>query len=349
MDRVLPDQPLRYAMRDGAPMRRSARGLSARLTTAIRGGATVLGLCLAVAGCGTAGAPLSDEVKDVARRAYYDGMRELVDGDYLKASRLFQAVAASPRHVKYASLAKLRLGDALYYQGRYAEATELYRGFIQQYNTDPNLPYARFKVAESYYQRIPGEWLLSPPAHEFDQILTQQAEAELKGFVSTFPTSQYAPEARRMLAGARSMLFQHELYAVDFYAQREKWQAVAWRLKQATETYPELAEREDLVWRMASAWRAVADRGETAKALGLYLTKFPDGPHKDEARSQMEAIRKAVEEEQKNTPAPKVEPKKAEPAGPEDGAEPEAEPDKDGTPSKDSFKLKMPELTPLPE
>ena len=61
------------------------------------------------------------------------------------------------------------------------------------------------------------------------------------------------------------------------------------------------------------------------------------------------AIRKAVEEEQKNTPAPKIEPKKVEPPGPEDGAEPEAEPDKDGTPGKDSFKLKMPELTPLPE
>jgi len=308
----------------------------------------VLGLCLALGGCGTAGAPLPDDVKDVARRAYYDGMRELVDGDYLKASRLFQAVAASPRHVKYASLAKLRLGDALFYQGRYAEATELYRGFVQQYNTDPNLPYARFKVAESYYQRIPGEWLLSPPAHEFDQVLTQQAEAELKGFVSTFPTSQYAPEARRMLAGARSMLFRHELYAVDFYAQREKWQAVAWRLKQATETYPELAQREDLVWRMASAWKAVNDRGETAKALGLYLSRFPDGPHKDEARVQLEAIRKAVEEEQKaNPPTPpavKADPTKEAP--PE--AEPEADPD-DGKPNKDSFKLKMPELTPLPE
>ena len=73
------------------------------------------------------------------------------------------SVAASPRTSKYAALAKLRLGDALFYQDRYAEATEVFRGFTNQYKSDPNLPYARFKVAQCYYERIPGEWFPAPP------------------------------------------------------------------------------------------------------------------------------------------------------------------------------------------
>lgn len=305
--------------------------------TALRLALVVATVCI---GCATPGAPLPPEVKDPARRAYYDAMRELVDGDYVKATTLFQTVAASPRHVKYAALAKLRLGDTLFNQGRYSEATEIYRGFVQQHNSDPNLPYARFRVAECYFERLPGEWFASPPAHEFDQTLTTQAEAELKGFVTTFPTSAFAPAARKMLRETREMLLRHELYAVDFYADQGKWQAVAWRLRDAIETYPELATTDAHVWRLASAWDKVGDRAETARALGLYLAKFPGGKHAGEAKSRLDAIRAALEAESKEPPkAPAPE---APPAPPE--VSPEAPGD---TPEPEELELRPPELPPL--
>ena len=300
---------------------------------------------LTAPGCATPGAPLPPEIKDPARRAYYAGMRELADGDYVKATTLFQTVAASPRHVKYAALAKLRLGDALFFQGRYAEATEVFRGFVQQHNADPNMPYARFKVAESYYERLPGEWFASPPAHEFDQTTAIQAEAELKGFVGAFPTSVYAPKAREMLEQARKMLFEHEMYAVDFYDDRDKWQAVAWRLRDAIDAYPEIGLKDDLVWRMSMAWDKVGDRTETARSLGLYVSKFPTGKRIEAAKSRLVAIQKALESETKPeakpAPAPEapVESPVEEPAG-----TPAGTPD-----GPDDFKLKPPELPSLPE
>ena len=291
----------------------------------------------ALTGCATPGAPLPSDVKDPARRTYYEGMRELADADYVKATTLFQTVAASPRHVKYAALAKLRLGDTLFHQGRYAEATEIYRGFVQQHNADPNLPYARFRVAECYYERIPGEWFASPPAHEFDQTLTTQAEAELKGFISTFPTSAFAPAARKMLVEARKMLLRHELYAVDFYADEDKWQAVAWRLRDAIESYPELATTDDLVWRLASAWDKVGDRVESARALGLYLAKFPTGKRAGPAKARLDAIRAALEVENR-PPEPAPEAPEVTPDSPED-------PGGDVTP--DDLELRPPELPQL--
>lgn len=290
--------------------------------------------CGALGACAASAPPFPDEIKDPARRAYYEGVARLADGDYIKAAAILQVVAASPRHVKQAALAKLRLGDALYFQGRYAEAAEVYRGFVGQYKTDPNLPYARYMIGRSYYKRLPSDWFLVPPAYEMDQAITQQAEGELKSFVTTFPTSQFAPEVRKMLAETRAMLFAREMYAVDFYAGRDKYQAVAWRLADATQVYPELAITEPRVWQLAAAWDKVGDQGETAKALGMYLEHFPDGKHHGAAKARLEVIRQAIEAREKAAPPkPPVKPPMVKVEGTETPPPDEEEPPVDDAPT----------------
>lgn len=307
-------------------------------------------LCLAVVNCATPGPPLSADVTDPARRTYYEGMRELVDGDYTKASTLFQAVAASPRHVKYAALAKLRLGDALFAQSRYAEATEVYRSFIQQHATNPNIPYARFKVAQCYYERLPTDWFASPPAHEFDQTITAQAKAELTGFVTMFPTSVYAPEAREMLATTRKMLFDSEMFVADFYEDNDKWQAVAWRIDESIESYPELAVRDDLVWRLAVAWDKVGDNKESARALALYLEKFPEGARAARAKQRLATIEEELraESEAEDAPTPEEAPLPDVPETPL--RDPASSPEEDGESGELQLRPpELPELSPEPE
>jgi outer membrane protein assembly factor BamD len=305
-----------------------------------------------VSGCGSVGPDLSPDdpaYKDPARRAYYEGMRELIEGDFIQAGTLFQAVATSPRHVRHAALAKLRLGDSYFFQGRWAEAAEVYRGFVAQHQSDPNLPYARFKVAECQYKRIPGEWFASPPAHEFDQTLTLQAEAEVKGFLTLFPTSHFAPRAKKMLAKVRSMLLSTELYAADFYADREQWQAVAWRLDYAADVYPELAVREDLVWRMAEAWQRVNNHVEAKNAWALYVQRFPDAARHDEAERRLEEAKRRVDAEKAPppvappTPKPEVEPEELEPTDETTDEETTDEETEDGG----APKLRPPTLPPL--
>ena len=240
-----------------------------------------------------------------ARAVYYEGMEELVDGNFLQAMELFNAVARSPRYVRHAALARLRLGDALFYQERFEEAIEIYRSFIAQYGSDANLPYARFRIAEAYFERIPSEWFLTPPAYEKDQSLTRQSVRELQGFLQTFPTSRFAGLARGMLGEARAMLLEHELYVAEYYEDDERWRAVAWRLQAAIDRYPEAAITPDNVWRMAEAYdeaareadrtedpvRADADRADAARAYALYLERFPRGEMRATARQRLDHIR----------------------------------------------------------
>lgn len=259
-------------------------------------GLIALGGLVAAPGCASKPVVTADGIQDTARRTYYEGMQELASGNYIAATQLFQEVTRSPQYVRYTALARLRIGDALFLQDRYQEATEIYRSFANQFKSDPNLPYARFRVAACFYHRMPTEWFASPPAHELDQSVTHQAEAELKGFLSTFPTSRFAPEAREMLAATRRMLFDTELFAADFYAGRGSWRAVAWRLDRAVDLYPEFALDDELVWRMADAYRRAGDDAQAAKSYGLYLKSFPRGERKDEAKERLEAIRKGLDD-----------------------------------------------------
>jgi outer membrane assembly lipoprotein YfiO len=243
--------------------------------------------------CGASAPPLPADVTDPARVAYHKGMARLVAGDYLQATEIFQTLAASPRHVRHATLARLRHGDSLFLEGRYAEATEIYRSFVNQHRGDPNLAYARFRVAAAYFKRLPTEWFLSPPAHEMDQTLTQQTEMELNGFISLFPTSPYTAEARGMLTATRRMLLAHERYAARFYVARKAWTGVVERLLAAFDRFPELVD-EPLGWTLVEAAERAASPARSVQALAKVLERFPESPRRAELERRLTAAQAAL-------------------------------------------------------
>lgn len=255
-----------------------------------------MGLGLLLGACGTPGAALkpgTEAYNDTARRAYYEGMRNLMAKDYTRASEIFQVVATSPRHVKHGSLAKLRLGDTMFEQARFAEAAEIYRSFVMQHPSDPNLPYARFRVAECQYNRIPSEWFATPPAYAFDQTLTQHAEAELRSFLNAFPTHDLTPRAQQMLKKVRTMLLKHELFIADFYASKSKWKASSARIRFALDQFPELTrENDSLAWRyVETTAKMKTEPVLQAQALSYYIERFPSGSHLDAASRRLQELR----------------------------------------------------------
>ena len=229
-----------------------------------------------------------------ARRAYRQGMEELVSGNNNQAVKIFSTVARSPRYIRHAALAKIRIGDALYNEKRFEEAAEAYRSFVAQHGSDPNIPYARFRIAACYFERVPDGIFIEPPDFERDQTATKSALRELNNFLRAFPTSRFAIEAREMLIEAQGMLLAHQIYVADFYDSRDKPRAVAWRLSHAMETYPDAAKTPELVWRMADAYQRAKEQADAAKAYATYIESFPEGPHITEVKARLEAIRNQV-------------------------------------------------------
>lgn len=260
---------------------------------------------LATHGCATADVN-SDEAKKAeqantkenliatARVSYLEGMQELVDGNNSQALSIFSKIARSPRYVRHAALSKIRMGDALFNDRRFEEAAMAYRSFVAQHGGDPNVPYARFRIAASHFNRIPDGVWFEPPDHERDQTATRSATRELSGFLRAFPTSRFASKAREMLKVATDMLLAHQIYVADFYESRDKPRAVAWRLAHAIKTYPEVAKTPGLVWRMATAYAKADDQADAARSYATYIESFPEGPQVAEAKRRLEVIRQAV-------------------------------------------------------
>ncbi len=229
-----------------------------------------------------------------ARLAYFAGMEELASGNYNQAMKYFAEVARSPRYVRHAALAKIRIGDAYFFDGRYEEAAQAYRSFVAQHGGDPNVPYARFRAAACYHARIPSGLFFEPPDHERDQSATKAALRELTAFLESFPTSSFAAQARQMRQDARQMLLAYQVYVADYYESRDKPRAVAWRLEHAIESYPTLAKTPELVWRMAESYRKAEAQADEARSYATYIESFPTGSQVAEAKRRLDTIRQSV-------------------------------------------------------
>ena len=255
--------------------------------------ARLLSALLALSLLGACAAPQVKELdpEASARQDYLEAMEELIAGNYIQATMLFNKVTRAPRYVRYGALARVRIGDALYRQQRYEEAIQAYRAFVSQFGSDPNVPYARFKIAQCFAHRIPFEWFASPPAYEMDLTMTRQALTEFKTFVKTFPTSRYSDEARQKISELRDSMLAHEYYVADYYAQHEKWRAVAWRLQGAIDKYPNLAKTETIMFRLGDAFQKAGDLKDAERTYLLYVSSFPASKRLSEVNQRLESIR----------------------------------------------------------
>jgi len=158
-------------------------------------------------------------------------LEEFYDDNCVEAEPAFREVSKKYPYSRFAALADLRAADCKIKQEQYADGIASYQDFIRRRPTHPEVPYARLKIAEAHFAQIPGEWLLSPPAHQKDQVDTQSALQSLRGFIKRYPKDGRVKLARTMERKALSLLAQHELYAARFYLRRDRPTAAIMRLE----------------------------------------------------------------------------------------------------------------------
>lgn len=174
---------------------------------------------------------------DDARVAYERALRSFEDKDCLTAEPLFRDIRANYPYTRYASLSELREADCLAMQDKHAEAIGMYQRFARVRASHEDVPYARFKAAESQFEQIPNDWFLSPPAYERDLRAARDALKDLRRYLLDFPDDVHAKEAMEMEQKTLALLAQHELFVADFYLTREKPLAAIGRLKDLLRSY----------------------------------------------------------------------------------------------------------------
>jgi outer membrane protein assembly factor BamD len=256
-----------------------------------------LALCVVVAvastvtllACGGKNGGASVEYSVSAQKNYEKGLKELDNKNWVAASKYFGFIKSRFPYSKYAVLAELRLADAEFGAEQYLEAIDSYRLFIKFHPTHEMVAngYASFRIGESYFKQLPGNFWMFPPSFEKDQSSTEDAANELKGFLDKYPDSPYRPKAREIIVKVGKRLADHEWYVARYYWDRGKPMGTVLRLRRLLERYRGVGYDEDALWLLGRAYVAVAMPDRAKGVWKELVDKYPKSEHAGDARDAL--------------------------------------------------------------
>lgn len=239
----------------------------------------LLSLGLATSACETAiptsATPL--EYSQNAKAAYERALQLYFDKDWEHATEQFMDVKRTYGYSHYARLSELRLADILYRQKKFAEAVSSYKAFVHDYPNDPDVPYARYKVAKSLFDDA-SESLLLPPLEERDLASIEESRGTIKDFLAEYPTSRHSPELIYMQEVVNGLLARHELYVARFYLGRRNYQAAVDRIEHAMKVYPGSGLEPEALVLLGETLLRMKKADRAGQVLHQVLDQYPGSP-----------------------------------------------------------------------
>jgi outer membrane protein assembly factor BamD len=247
-----------------------------------------IGLCflaLAVQSCAPAAKPAktAEQYQEEARVAYEEAVDAFLDQDWEVAVRLLDQVRKDFSYTRYARLAELRLADAAFRQEKYAEATAAYKSFAKDYPTDPEVPYARYRVVRAQFLQS-GSSVFQPPLEERDLASVRGAYASLQAFLADYPDYTRRVELDYMLLVVTGVLVRHELYVARFYLQRDQYPPAIERVRFALDRYKGSGLEPEAVALMGETYLKMKDQVQAVAAFQRVLREYPASPFAVPAR-----------------------------------------------------------------
>ncbi|MDR2945696.1 MAG: outer membrane protein assembly factor BamD [Candidatus Adiutrix sp.] len=171
--------------------------------------------------------------------------------DYKGAATLWQQLKDQYPYSRFAVLAELKLGDALYLQEKYVEALAAYEDFERLHPDNEAVPYSIYQQGMCHYMRMQGI--------DRDQTPTIQTIQTLARLVEMYPSSQYAAMGQARIAEAQNNLAGHEFYVGEFYYKRQDYEAAINRFMGLLQYYPDSGYHQRALNYIADYKQLVAD------------------------------------------------------------------------------------------
>ena len=212
---------------------------------------------------------------------YAMGKKELDEGDYDKAEKVFTRLVARFPYGAISEQAQLDLAFAQFKLAKYEEASSTVSRFIKMYPVSTQIDYAYYLKALINFDRE-NRWLakiarLNMSARDLGAA--QQSYNDFNEVIRRFPTSKYAPEARDRMIYLRNRLALHDLDVGIFYYNREAYVSAAGRAKYLLETYPQSSVENDAVALLAAAYTAMGQDTLAQDSRRILEANDPQHPY----------------------------------------------------------------------
>lgn len=253
--------------------------------------ALTLGAALPTLGCvgGPKRSVSAAEYQRNAQAAYEAALQTFFDRDWISVGPLMEEVKRDYAGTKWARLAQLRIADALYHQGSYAEAITTYREFLRDFPSDPDVPYARYRVVLCHFSAR-GESVLSPPLEERDLANVTDADQAITAFLKDYPNYPEREQLEYMHSWVRGMLARHELYVARYYLDRSYFDAALMRTQYALATYRSTGLEAEALVLLGETQMRRGDPASAREAFELVLSRYPASPFAVPARKFLDRI-----------------------------------------------------------
>ena len=174
---------------------------------------------------------------------YKDAEEDIQNDRYLIARDKLRTVKNKFPYSRFSTDAELRIGDVQFMQESFLEAAATYETFRDLHPKHERVPYALFRIGESYYGDIPDNVAR-------DLTSANKAIDALNEFIGQFGKHPDAERARELLLVCRTRLAEKENYVADFYLRRGQTEAAKRRYRKVigsfADTDPARHAREKL-------------------------------------------------------------------------------------------------------
>ena len=195
--------------------------------------------------------------------AYTEGKKSLEEGDVLFAAKKFNEAEMLFPQSEWAPKAALMAAYAYYRQDYYGDVIAEVNRFIKIYPKHPQIDYAYYLLAITYYEQIVDE------KKDLDSI--QKAKKTFKYILKNYPETEYALDSEFKLDLINEILAAKEMYIGRYYFDKKKWIPAINRFKTVTENYSQTIYIEEALHRLVEAHYVIGLKNESnkyAKLLG---------------------------------------------------------------------------------
>lgn len=231
------------------------------------------------------------EFEENGRVAYEKALETFYDRDWAGVVPKMQEVKRAYAGTRWARLAQLRIADAEFHQDSFTEAVVSYREFLREFPNDPEVVYARYKVADCLFESR-GESVLAPPLEERDLVNVRDADQTIADFLRDYPDYHKRQRLLYMHAWVRGELARHELYVARYYLKKNRYKAAIQRTEYALVTFKDTGLEPEALVLLGETYLKQHDLQQATSAFQIVLDKYGESPFAAPARRFLEYIKK---------------------------------------------------------
>ncbi|MCI0601201.1 MAG: outer membrane protein assembly factor BamD [Beijerinckiaceae bacterium] len=199
---------------------------------------------------------------------YNQALARLQSKDYGGAAKKFEEIEKQYPYSQWQRKAILMMTFSQYQNGNYDDAIASSKRYIGRFASAPEVDYAYYLQAMSYYNQIPDI--------SRDQDRAAKAAEVFSLIIEKFPKSEYAADARYKLQVARDQLAGKEMLVGRYYLNEHNYVAAVSRFREVLFKYQSTRHAEEALMRLTEAYLALGIANEAQTAAAVLGHNFPE-------------------------------------------------------------------------